>query len=137
MIKKVLVTMLVAVTLISCKLGDNDDANFELKSLPIEEAVVPAEFEFGMSYTIKVEYDLPNGCHSFYDLYYQQEGTSRIIAISSLVDTKAACTEALIRKEHEFVVNVAQREDYTFKFWKGEDNNGNNIYEDVIVPVIN
>ncbi|MDY7394652.1 hypothetical protein UMM65_05320 [Aureibaculum sp. 2210JD6-5] len=137
MIKKILIIFLVAVTSVSCKLGDDNDQNLVLKSLPIKEAVVPAEFEFGMSYTIKVEYDLPDGCHSFYDLYYKQEGTSRIVAITAIVDTKAACTEAIIPKEHEFVVNVAQQQDYTFRFWKGEDNDGNDIFEDVVVPVIN
>lgn len=137
MIKKILATFFVAFTLVSCSLGSNNDNNLELKTLPIRDYVVPTEFEFGMSYTIKVEYDLPDGCHAFYDLYYKQEDASRIVAITALVDTQAACTEAIIAKEHEFVVNVAQTRDYTFKFWKGEDSNGNDIFENVIVPVKN
>lgn len=135
MIKKILVTFLITITLVSCSLGDDNDTNLVLKSLPIKEAVVPAEFEFGMSYTIKIEYDLPDGCHTFYDLYYKQEGSSRVVAITAIVDQQANCTEAIIPKEHEFVVKVAQEEDYTFRFWKGEDNNGDDIFEDVIVPV--
>ena len=90
-----------------------------------------------MSYTITVEYDLPNGCHTFRNLYYQYEGASRIVAITSIFDTQRACTQAIIPKVHEFVVSVEQTEDYTFRFWKGEDNDGNDIFEDVIVPVIN
>jgi len=134
MIKKFLVTFLIAFTLVSC-LSDDNDTNFVLVTLPVKEAVVPAEFEFGMSYTIKLEYDLPNGCHTFYDLYYKQDHKSRIVAITALLDEQANCTEALISKEHEFVVKVAQEEDYTFRFWKGEDNNGEDIFEDIIVPV--
>ncbi|MET2986415.1 hypothetical protein [Aureibaculum conchae] len=137
MIKKILVAFFVTVTFVSCSLGDDNDTNLVLKTLPVRDYVVPAEFEFGLSYTIKVEYDLPDGCHAFYDLYYKQEDASRIVAITALVDTQAACTEAIIPKEHEFVVNVAQTRDYTFRFWKGEDNNGNDIFEDVIVPVNN
>jgi len=137
MIKKILITFLVSVTLISCSLGDDNDPNLELKTLPIKSYVLPTEFEYGLSYTVKIEYDLPDGCHAFYDLYYKQEDASRIVAISALVDTQAACAEVITMKEHEFVVNIAQSRDYTFRFWKGEDNHGNDIFEDVIVPVKN
>ena len=137
MINKVLVALLVAVTLVSCSLGDDNDTNLVLETLPIKSYVVPAEFEHGMSYTIKVEYDLPNNCHAFYDLYYKQVDTTREIAIVSIVDEKQQCSEVLVTKEHEFVVNVTQTEDYTFRFWQGEDSDGNDIFEDVIVPVIN
>ncbi len=136
MIKKVLLTFLVAVTLVSCSLDSDNDTNLVLKTLPIKTYEVPEEFELGMSYTLKVEYDLPDACHSYYNLYYQHEGSSRIVAISALVNTKRTCTEAIITKSHEFVVSVKQTEDYTFRFWKGEDNDGNDIFEDVIVPVI-
>ena len=135
MIKKLLIATLVIFTFYSCDVGD-DNNNFEIKTLVIKEAVVPTEFEFGNSYTLKVVYDLPNGCHSFYDLFYQYDGPSRIVAVNSLVNLNLECTEALIEEEHNFIVNVTQEEDYTFRFWKGKDNNGNDIFEDIIVPVI-
>ena len=137
MIKKILVTFLVAIALVSCSLGDDNDNNLELRTLPVRDYVLPTEFEYGLSYTLKVEYDLPDGCHTFYDLYYKQEEASRIVAITAIADTKVDCAEIIVAKEHEFVVNVAQSRDYTFRFWKGEDSNGNDIFEDVIVPVIN
>ena len=137
MIKKVLLTFLFAVTLVSCSLDNDNASSLVLKTLPIKSYVVPAEFEIGMSYTLQVEYELPDACSNFYNLYYEYDGTSRIVAITSIVDESGTCTEALISMEHEFVVTVEQTDDYTFKFWKGEDNNGNDIYEDVIVPVIN
>jgi len=135
MVKKFLISILVISTLLSCSL-DDDNSNFKIETLTIKEAVVPAEFIFGQSYTLTVTYDLPSGCHYFYDLFYQHEGTSRIVAVNSIVDTNLACTEALIEEEFSFVVRVAQEEDYTFRFWKGTDTNGDDIFEDVIVPVI-
>ncbi|WP_117880122.1 hypothetical protein [Aureibaculum luteum] len=137
MIKKVLLTFLVAVTLVSCSLNDDNDTNLVLKTLPIKSYVVPDEFELGMSYTIKVEYDLPDACHSFYDLYYKQVDTTREIAIVSIVDENDQCTDVPVTMEYEFVVNVEQSEDYTFRFWKGEDSDGNDTFEDVVVPLIN
>jgi len=137
MIKNILLTFLLVFTFVSCSLDDDENTNFALKTLPIKEAVVPTEFEFGSSYTIKVLYDLPDGCHSFYDLYYEYKDFSRIVAITAIVDLNASCTEAIIEKEHEFIVNINQSEDYTFRFWKGEDSQGNDIFEDIVVPVIN
>ncbi|RPD96532.1 hypothetical protein EGM88_09195 [Aureibaculum marinum] len=136
MIKKVFLTFLVAVTLVSCSLDDDNDSNLVLKTLPIKSYVVPDEFELGMSYTLKVEYDLPNSCHSFYNLYYDYDGSSRIVAITSLFDTEGTCTDTVVTKEYEFVITVEQMEDYTFRFWKGKDDEDNDIFEDVTVPVV-
>lgn len=134
MIKNILVSILVLFTVSSCSLED-DNSNLSIETLPIKEAMVPIEFDFGSIYKLKVVYDLPSGCHSFYDLYYQYENTARIIAINSVVNTNLACTEALIEREYEFEVNVTQQEDYIFKFWKGTDNDGKDIFEEIKVPV--
>ncbi len=135
MIKNILTLALVLLTVSSCSLED-DNSNLSIETLPIKEATVPQEFEYGAIYMLKVVYDLPSGCHSFYDLYYQYESTARIIAINSVVNTNLACTEALIEREYEFEVSVTQQEDYIFKFWKGTDSTGNDIFEEIIVPVI-
>jgi len=135
MSKKFLVMILIISTLLSCSLDDDDNSNFSLKTLPIKEAVVPTSFDFGQSHEITVFYDLPDGCHSFRNLFYQQEGTSRIVAINALVDNESACTEAIIEEEFTFAVKVTQSQDYTFKFWKGTNSNGDDIFEEVIVTV--
>ncbi len=137
MIKNILITFLAVFTFTSCSLDDDSNTNVSFKTLPIKDAVFPEEFEFGSAYTVKVTYDLPDGCHSFYNLFYEYKETSRIVAITALVDSTANCTQVIIEKEHEFVVNVNQREDYTFRLWKGEDSEGNDIFEDIVVPVIN
>ncbi len=133
MVKKILIITIVIFTLFSCSL--DDDSSFRISTLPIKEAIVPDSFEFGQFYDITVYYDLPDGCHSFYNLFYQHDGASRIVAINSLVDTESACTLAIIEKEYTFSVEATQEEDYTFKFWKGTDNNGDDIFVEVIVPV--
>lgn len=135
MIKNILMLALVLLTVSSCSL-EEDNSYLSIETLPIKEAMVPQEFEYGAIYTLKVVYDLPSGCHSFYDLYYQYESTARIIAINSVVNTNLACTEALIEREYEFEVSVTQEEDYIFKFWKGTDSTGKDIFEEIIVPVV-
>ena len=135
MFKKILITTVIIFTLFSCSI-DNDNSNFKIETLPIKEAIVPSEFILGEIYTLKVTYDLPNECYSFYDLFYKRVGTSREVAINATLDLNLNCTQTVIEKEYIFTVNALQREDYIFKFWKGKDNNGNDIFEEVIVPVV-
>ena len=133
--KRVFILILTIFTFSSCSLDDDDNTYVSIETLPIKQAIVPLEFEYGSVYTLKVIYDLPSGCHSFYNLFYQYENTARIIAINSLVNSNQACTEALIEKEYEFEVTVSQRENYIFKFWKGIDNEGDDVFEEIVVPV--
>ena len=135
MMKSAFILILTIFTLSSCSLDDDDNTYVSIETLPIKQAIVPLEFEYGSVYTLKVVYDLPSGCHSFYNLFYQYENTARIIAINSLVNSNQACTEALIEKEYEFEVTVSQRENYVFKFWKGIDDEGHDIFEEIVVPV--
>jgi len=120
--------------LVSCSL-DDDSNNFVIETLPVKEAVVPVEFDYGAKHNITITYELPSGCHSFYGLFYQYEGTARIIAVNSIVNEDTPCTDDIRQFEYTFEVNVVQLEDYTFKFWKGTDAGGGNIFEEIIVPV--
>ncbi len=132
--KRLLLNLLLVFLLVSCSL-DDDSNNFTIETLSVKEAIVPSEFDFGSRYNITIMYDLPSGCHSFYNLYYQYEGTSRIVAVNTRVDDNDACTDDIREVEYVFEVNVVQRQDYTFKFWKGTDAGGENIFEEIIVPV--
>ena len=135
MVRKFLIATIVTITLFSCSVDDGN-SNFSIKTLPIKTAEVPSEFIFGQTYTLKVVYDIPTSCHSFYGLFYRHEGFSRVVAINSLVNNDlTSCDENPIEREYTFEVRALQNEDYTFKFWKGKDNSGNDIFEEVVVPV--
>ena len=68
-------------------------------------------------------------------LFFQQNGNERIVAINALIDLQAACTEAIIEKSYTFNLTALQQNNYVFKFWKGLNNDGENIFEEVTVPV--
>ena len=119
--------------LASCSVKDEN--NSVLKLLPIDEAITPQKFTLGTTDTITIKYSLPSGCHYFHSLYYQYQDTTRIVAIRALENLDLNCTQALFQKELKFPVKVLQREDYVFKFWKGKDANGKDLFEEKIVPV--
>jgi len=133
MIKNLTVLCLGIVLFSSC-LGDNDP-NFTFETLPIDEAIVPASFTFGEQDTIAIKYSLKNSCYSFDNLYYEYQDTTRIVAVRAYVSLDKACVETVTQVAYKFAVNVTQEEDYVFKFWKGTDTTGENIFEEFIVSV--
>lgn len=115
--------------------NNNSQLNFEQVFLRIKEAKTPTSFTFGKKDTIKLKYVLPSGCYSFNNIYYEKKDSTRIVAVLGLHDLESNCTQALIDEEYDLIVEPLQKEDYIFKFWKGKDNKGENIFEEVVIPV--
>lgn len=132
--KKILL-LLTIICFTSCSDSNSDVGSFTLVDLPVDSYILPESFIFGEQYNITVTYTLPDGCHSFNNLFYEIKDTSRIIAIRAFVDLDRECTTAVFTEEHLFVEEITQEEDYVFKFFKGQDNDGENIFEEVTVPV--
>ncbi len=131
--KKILLFVL-ALGFLSCSLDGN---NLVVKLLPIDESTTPDSFRYNTIDTIKIKYSLPDNCHSFYNLYYQYDDTTRIVAVRALQDLDANCVNQAIERELDIPIQVRQEEDYVFKFWKGKDANGDDEYEVKVVPVNN
>ncbi len=133
--KRILFLVLTITLFSSCL--ENDDPNYEYRLLPIESSMVPTSFKFNTGDTIKVTYNLPSGCYQFDNLYYEYKDTARIVAIRAIEHLEINCTQAIIEKEFKFPVQVKQRQDYVFKFWKGKDINGEDVFEEKVVEVTN
>ena len=132
--KKISLLLLGLLIFTSC-LNHDDAPNFTYKFLTIDDATTPESFTFGETDTISVRYSLPSDCYSFDQIYYETQDTARIVAVSALVILDTDCTEEVVQEEKKFVVTASQTEDYVFKFFKGKDSEGENIFEEVIVPV--
>jgi hypothetical protein len=131
--KKIFLFVFASALFLSC--SNNDKFNFEYSFIPIDEITAPTSFTYGEVDTLKIKYSLPNGCYYFNDVYYEYKDSTRIVAVRALRELNTNCTEALITEEYNLLVKASQEEDYVFKFWKGTDNNGDNIFEEVVVPV--
>lgn len=133
-IKKIKVLFICSLVFSSC-LKSNDNLNYEYKLLPIKEYTVPTSFTHGQKDTIKIKYLLKENCAFFENVYYEYQDTVRIVAINSFIDLDKTCTDETTEKDYNLIVTATQTEDYVFKFWKGKDNDGNDIFEEAIVPV--
>jgi hypothetical protein len=119
----------------SCFDNNQEASDYRFEYLPIDSAITPESFTFGEIDTITMTYFLPNGCYSFDQIYYEVKDTTRIVAISAIVELDMACTEALIQEEAKFTVRATQKEDYLLKFFKGKESISSDIFEEVVVPV--
>lgn len=126
---------MLAVCTLSCSVGDDSDNSYN-ELLPVEEALVPTEFERGETYDINITYIRPTTCHAFNDIYYVSESNERTIAVVATVFQNNNCSGSETLTEASFSFKATTEDLYIFKFWQGEDENGEDQYLIVEVPVV-
>lgn len=131
--KKYALIFISIITFYACL--DTDEPNYTYDFVKIDSAETPASFTFGQTDTVKIKYTLPNNCYTFDKLYYEYKDTTRVVAVTAQISLDAVCTEQTREEEYSFPITVIQKEDYVFKFYKGKDTNGENIFDEVVVPV--
>ena len=120
----------------SCSL-DDDSTSYYYELLPVESAELPESFEYGGLYQINITYKRPTTCHTFNDFYFRSEGNERIVAVVNSVIDNNNCTELSDDfVEVSFDFKVIYTGTYVFKFWQGKDDNDNDLYYIVEVPVV-
>lgn len=135
--KKIVSLLALIFLLNSCVPDDRTDYLFEL--LPVESVEIPTEFTLGETYPIKMYYRRPTTCHTFNTIYYDKNLNIRTIAIESAVRQENDCQELtednLVECSFNFL--VTSNGSYIFKFYQGQDAQGNNIFLEFEVPVTN
>ncbi len=136
---KVFVFLFASLALIfsGCSL-DDDEPNFHFTALRITSADLPESFTFNQTYRIDVTFELPDGCTAYEGFDVTQEDTTvrNVVAIGTVrTDEDIACTQAIVEREAFFNFSVIYNEPYTFKFFQGEDSDGEPQFLEVVVPV--
>lgn len=136
--RKLFFILLYTITLFSsCTPDDSDVSDFHYEILPITSVDVPEEFTLGETYDITVTYNKPSTCYLFYDFYYQTNSSNeRTVAVVNTVLTGDECIdlEGDIQEQtfnFKVIYNVPS---YTFKFWQGKNEAGEDQYIVVEVP---
>lgn len=133
--KRIFFVIFAVLTMVSCSDDDSHDYHYEL--LPIEDVLVPEVFEYGQLYDISVKYKVPDECYINSDILYEYDQDARNVAVISLVIEDNDCETIDLDEELTFRVHAVQANPYIFRFWQGDDDNGEPIYLIVEVPVIN
>jgi hypothetical protein len=138
--KKLLFIGLFAMVFSSCSLDDSVGQDFHFEIIPIAEVVLPESFTPGETYTIEYSYYRPSTCHAFNDLYYLVEGDFRTVAVINTVfeESDGLICEPL-EEELEWKTFTFQCQKnfgvYIFQFWQGQNEDGEDTYLVMEVPV--
>lgn len=133
--KQIFIIILVVIGFTSCNTDNDTDFHYEL--LPVESVTLPAEFKRDSIYEIPFQYIRPSSCHAINGFYYDKESNIRTVAIETIVFEQNNCTTAPINPL-TVILNFKPtvENSYVFKLWKGKDANGQDIFEEIEIPVI-
>lgn len=118
----------------SCSNDDGPTYHYEL--LAVEDVDLPDEFEYGKVYNVSLKYILPDDCYISSDVLYEYDFDIRNVAVISTVLDDKDCFPVDFEDDISFKVKALQTETYVFKFWQGEDEQGEPIYLIKEVPVV-
>ena len=110
---------------------------FEFKVLPVESYILPDSLKLGTTQTFKIRYKRPSNCHFFEGFYFEKNFNERTIGVSTSVLQENCQPLSGVSLEVDLKFFTSSNEDYIFRFFKGKDVTGTNIFESVTVPVKN
>lgn len=128
----------IAVGFASCSL-DDDGANFHYAPLEIVNAQVPDTFEYGQIYNINVDLLRPDDC-TLADRFDVRQSTTdstnvRTVSHIGIVLDKDSCEELAEEITDSFQFEVIYTKPYIFKFYTGDNANGDPEFIEFEVPV--
>lgn len=137
MMRKIIGIILITLFCYSCNLDDGSE-QLIFQVLPFETIELPQSFTLNETYTIPFTFYRPTDCHAYNGIISNPNENERTLAISTYL-INGSCTdyvvpEGLAENTFDFVVNYNYT--YIFKVWKGKDEQGNDVYETIEVPVI-
>ena len=131
-----LCALMVSLTFSSCDLGD-DGPNFHFIPLRIESVDMPESFDLDETYEINVTFILPDGCTYYegFDVVKEATSTRKVVAVGAQRTDQEVCTQDVREEMASFTFVVLYDEMYLFRFYQGEDENGEQLFLEVEVPV--
>lgn len=138
--KKLLMLLGVIALAIACVPEDDDNLKFHVEFVPVESVEVPEFMTPGQNYQIKVNFRRPNDCHYFDGFYYEAQGSVRVVAVQTLFIEDANCSPIAAQDpdQETFTLQCPLEyayDSYTFKFYQGENEQGQQLYLEKVVPV--
>lgn len=120
----------------SCDIS-NDAVSFHFVNLQITAAELPESFELYKTYDINVTYLRPNSCTFFegFDIVKTATTERNVVAYGSEFE-EAGCAQLTEEIVRTFSFTCYYDETYTFRFWTGEDENGDAQFLEYQVPVM-
>ncbi len=135
MMKKVFLVLGLLGLITSCSLNDDNGTNQQLVFVAIDSVQLPDTLVFGQQYELPISYTQPGNCYNFYDFQYEATDSTRYIGVINTVNTSIACDSTPRVDTRKLNLDVRYDNTYVFKFYQGDDANGDAKYLTKNVPV--
>ncbi len=136
--KRVFFLLLVATLALITSCEIDDDVNYHFEALQVKSVEMPESFDYGEIYNIKVTYFRPDNCTFFegFDVVKEDTTTRKVVTIGTVIENEdEECTGEGEDLVSSFNFEVIYDETYLFRYWTGEDENGEPTYLEISVPV--
>ncbi|RAJ17951.1 hypothetical protein [Olleya aquimaris] len=132
--KKLFTAIITLIVLVSCSLDKNPPLTY-LEPVSVISATMPESFTYGETYQIEFTYLRPSDCHVFHDIYSVRTDNVITIAVINSVTDNGNCQTINAITNNSFEFLASDTGSYTFKFWQGETDDGEDIYLTMEVPI--
>ncbi len=113
---------------LSCSVNDDSVKDYQ-ELLPIETAQLPQTVTVGIPEDVLLTYLRPTNCHAYNDIYYVKNENERMVAIvSTYFASNNNCSALDTETQATFRFKATETGMYTFKFWQGKNNEGDDEY---------
>jgi len=126
---KTYIYIIISLLVSSCQLDLANDNSLE--KIPIFDIQIPNSLSVDTEQTISFKYKLVNGCYSLYEVesIFLSENTL-VTTVFAKVDDSDICTQEHSEQTHTFKFTPTQAQTYYFKFWIGQNAQGDDQYEE-------
>lgn len=139
--KKILFFVCMVALAVACVPDDEDTVDFHMEFIPVESVELPEYISPGQTYPVKVKFRRPDDCHYFNGFYYESNGSTRTVAVQTIIIENAVCApiESIEPEQQSFNLQCPidyPYDVYHFRFYKGEDAQSNQQYLEIEIPVM-
>ena len=126
---KTYIYIIISLLVSSCQLDLSEDKSLE--KIPIFDVQIPNNLSVNTEQTISFKYGLKNGCYSLYEVErnFLNENTLETTVFAK-VDDSDICTQEYSEETYTFKFTPTQTQTYYFKFWIGQNTQGDDEYEE-------
>ena len=134
--KKVFLILGLLAVVTSCSLDDDGKRILDYNLQPIVDYEIPDTLIYGNRYNFKIRYISPSTCNTFIDFDYRYQDSTRFVYVIDARFEDEVCTET----PTDTVTKILNFEtlnlyDYIFKFYTGDDEDGNPTFITDTIPV--
>ncbi|GGZ43386.1 hypothetical protein [Mesonia mobilis] len=132
--KNLFLLLLISLTIYSCALDDDVSPSYTFELTPIDSINVPDTLDFEESYIFNVYYTRTSSCQSFEGYDYTIDTNARTIGVvDRIYFNDCEPVNEVITQELPF--DVVRDDYYIFKFWTGQNQQGEDTFITKEVPV--